>query len=204
MEHGRMGGVRVTAIDRTRGDNAHGRGMLEHGADLDRRRVGSQQPVFVDEKGILHVTGGMILGEIERLEIIVVELHFGTFGNLKAETGKNFRYLSLYERYGVPAAELAGGARQRHVDSLFTSFGFPDFANGLRAAANLLSFPANWSLTLLTTWPISGRSSRRSAPRPFMMASAPPSCRDTLPGDREYPSPPWHSKVLPLHRATFL
>ena len=84
-----MRGIIITAIDGTGSNDPHRRLLLDHRPDLYRRGVGAQEQVILHKEGILHVPGRVILGEVERFEIIVVELDFRPFGNQKTKPGKD-------------------------------------------------------------------------------------------------------------------
>jgi hypothetical protein len=62
---------------------------VQHGAHLHRRGVGAQdmaRPVGLrrDVKRILHLARGMVRAECSAGEVVIVELHVGTFGDAKA------------------------------------------------------------------------------------------------------------------------
>ena len=51
--------------------------------------MGAQQHIVVDKKGILHVPGRMVLGKVQRLEVIIIEFDLGPFGYLETKAGEN-------------------------------------------------------------------------------------------------------------------
>ena len=73
MEHGRVGGIAVHAVHAAGGNDADGRlFFVEHIADLNRRGVGAQHVAVFNVKGILHGAGGVVLRDIEGLEIVEI------------------------------------------------------------------------------------------------------------------------------------
>jgi hypothetical protein len=58
-------------------------GAQNHAAVFLRLFVG-------DEKGVLHVAGGMVGGDVEGFEVVVFGFHFGAVGDLEAELGEDF------------------------------------------------------------------------------------------------------------------
>ena len=87
-----MGGVGITAIYGSGSDYPDRRCMFEHGPDLHRRGMGSEQDVVVYKKSILHVPGRVILGEIQCFEVVIVQFNLRTLGNLETKTGKDLGY----------------------------------------------------------------------------------------------------------------
>ena len=84
--------VRVAAVDLARRDDAHRRLLREHRAHLHRRGVGAQQHRaarpdggLVDVEGVLHVARGVVRRDVERLEVVVVELDLRALGDLEAQ-----------------------------------------------------------------------------------------------------------------------
>src|SRR3989338_3515707 len=89
MEHRRVSRIIVVTVNRS-GDDDLERGVTTlHDADLNRRGMGPEHALLRDEKGILHVPRGMILGHIEGLEIMIVILDVGAAGNLESHPQKN-------------------------------------------------------------------------------------------------------------------
>jgi hypothetical protein len=94
MEHGGMGGIAVYAIGASGRDDADGRFAVQHGAHLHRRGVGAQHMrravgLRRDVKRILHLARGMVGGNVQLGEIVIVELHVGAFGDAKAQLGED-------------------------------------------------------------------------------------------------------------------
>ena len=58
--------------------------MLFHVADLHRRGMRAQEPVRVEIESIVHRPRRVIRGDIERLEIVIIVLDFGTVGDSEA------------------------------------------------------------------------------------------------------------------------
>ena len=64
----------------------------------------------------------MILGGIERGEIIVIRFDFGTFKDFEAHARKNVDELIFHERDGMQSARLVFSAGHRDVDFFFLVF----------------------------------------------------------------------------------
>ena len=135
VEHGRVGLVVVGAVDAPRADDADGRRpRAQHGADLHRRGVGAQQDLplrpplpqrgRVDVEGVLHVPGGVIGRDVERLEVVPVELDLRPGGDLVAEAGEDGGDLvgGPGERVPVAAGQEAP-PRQRDVEGRAAELG---------------------------------------------------------------------------------
>ena len=68
-------------------DDVDRRLALEHGADLHRRGLGAQHQAGVgrvDEEGVLHLPGRVVLAEVERVEVEPLGLDLGALGDLPA------------------------------------------------------------------------------------------------------------------------
>ena len=89
VEHGRVAHVGIAAVDLARGDDSNRKPALLHHPDLDRGGVRTQQDALVEVEGVLHVAGGMVLGHVERLEVVVVVLHFGAGGDLEPQVAED-------------------------------------------------------------------------------------------------------------------
>ena len=114
-----MGGVgEVAAIDLARGDRARGRAPGQHGADLHRRGMGPQQRAPRHVERVLHVAGGMVVGEIEGPEIVVVALDFRTLRHREAQPLEDLDDLVLHLREGMEGAGSGKASRQRQVHAL--------------------------------------------------------------------------------------
>ena len=119
------------------------------------------------KEGVLHVTRGMVLRKVEGFEVVVIELDLGPFGYLKAECRQRFRVISSVTRViGCLVAEWPATTRQGHIDS-FSSAGFRLFWPRGFESRRLRIASSSWSLTELTTWPMSGRSSGESDADPL-------------------------------------
>src|SRR5262249_34973476 len=79
----------VAAIDLARHDDAHRRLLRQHRADLYRRGVGPQEGAVREVERVLHVPGGMVARDVERLEVVVVALDLGSLGDREAEPGED-------------------------------------------------------------------------------------------------------------------
>ena len=67
------------------------------------------------EEGVLHVTGGMVRREIERLEHVVVVLDLRTLGHVVTELAEDLHDLLTHDRNGMARTQLIRVARHRKV-----------------------------------------------------------------------------------------
>ena len=82
----------------TRGKNFNRWSFLFHNTDLSCRRLRAENEVFRQIEGILHISCRVILGGIQRREVVVVRFNFRAFKYLKAHTCENVDKLVLYKR----------------------------------------------------------------------------------------------------------
>src|SRR5262247_420140 len=112
VEHGRMRSVRDVVPEHLAwADDAHGRTLRLHGADLYGRGVGAQHGVGGHVEGVLHVARGMVIGKIERAEVVVVGLHLGPLRHGEAEPLEDGDDLFLHaddRMHGAGSGEPAG------------------------------------------------------------------------------------------------
>src|SRR5262244_1076295 len=105
VEHGRVRRVRdVVPENLARADDAHGRTLRLHGPNLHGRGVGAQHGVGGHVEGVLHVARGMIVGKIERAEVVVVGLHLGPLRHGEAEPFEDGDDLFLHADDRMPGA----------------------------------------------------------------------------------------------------
>ena len=100
-----MRGIAVHAVHAPRGDDANGRiFFVQHIADLNRRRVGAQHIAVCHVERILHGACGVVLRNVERLEIVEIVFNLGAVCHVKAHAVKQLHHALQGERYGVQAA----------------------------------------------------------------------------------------------------
>ena len=76
VEHRRVGGINgITAIHPSGSHDPHRRRVLFEVTDLHRGGVGPHQQITTEIKGVLHVPGWMVLGDVQRSEVVVVPFH---------------------------------------------------------------------------------------------------------------------------------
>ena len=104
----------VGAIDPAGRDDADGRPALLHHADLHRARLAAQQHVVVEEERVEGVARRMVLGDVQRLEVVVVALDLGAEGDLEAEPDEDVldRGDGLRERMEPAARDGPAGERE--------------------------------------------------------------------------------------------
>ena len=113
-----VGGVRgLVAVHAAGNHNPNGRLPALHHPYLHGRGVGAEEHrafallVFVvDPEGVPHVPGGVALGDIQRLEVVVVPLHLRPLHHLKPHAAEGPAYLPEHLSSRVQAAELDGMA----------------------------------------------------------------------------------------------
>ena len=90
-------------------DDADGKALLLHGANLHRRGVGAQQQrvhmAGAHEEGVLHLAGRVIGREVEGLEHVVIVLDLRAFGHVVAEFTEDVHDLLTHDGNGVTAAQ---------------------------------------------------------------------------------------------------
>ena len=122
VEHRRMRLVVIGTVHATRRNRADWRALRFHRPDLHRRGMGAQHvrravvafgPVHVER---VHLgPGGVMAGNVQRVEIVPVGFDLRPFGDGKAHIGKDRRDLFPDLRHGVHGAGAAVTPRQGHV-----------------------------------------------------------------------------------------
>lgn len=126
MKHGGMGRIIITVpIDRPGGDDLERRLALLHDADLNRGGMSPEQAILGDEKGILHVPCGMILRDIEGLEIMIVILDIGAARDLKSHAQKDIDDLIHHQGERVYPTALPAAPGKGDIDFLLAEDPFP-------------------------------------------------------------------------------
>ena len=111
-----MGRIRVGAVHAPRAEHLDGRLFALHHADLPRRSLRTEQKFAADEEGVLHIARGVVGGDVERLEVVVVLLDLRPLEHVEAHAREDVDQLLLDEGDGVDgtaARELRGHG---HVD----------------------------------------------------------------------------------------
>ena len=88
-EHREMGGVVVPPECLAGDDDPLRRAAHQHAAHLDRRRVGAQQAVVVDEERVLGGPRRMAGRHVDQGEVVAVVLDLGTIDGDVAELGED-------------------------------------------------------------------------------------------------------------------
>ncbi len=112
------GGDDLVAEDTARADDADGRLPFLHGAHLQRGSVRAQGDVglLLDEEGVLHVAGGVLLREVERREDVPVVLDVGTIDGGEADLLEDAAHLVHHQGDGVAGTQGLGRGRTGDVD----------------------------------------------------------------------------------------
>ena len=116
VEHRRMRRIAVDAVHAARRDDLDRRRMRFHVADLDRRRVRAQHMPPLDVERVVHRARRMVLGRVERGEVVVVVFDLGTVGDVEAERAEQRLDALERARDRMQAADAAPAAGQRHVE----------------------------------------------------------------------------------------
>ena len=72
----------------------------------------------VNIEGVLRIPGGVVLGNVQQLEVVVVQLHLGAFHHVKAHAREAVHHLVHAQGDGMGAAAGGQGAGLGHVDGL--------------------------------------------------------------------------------------
>jgi hypothetical protein len=125
-KHRGMRGVVVGTVGAAGNDDADRRFLGQHGADLHRRGVGAQHGAaaihFRQVEGVVVLACRVVVGNVERAEIVPVALDVGAFGDGEAHGAEQGGEFFHRARDGVNAA-IGGGAggggawRQGDVDA---------------------------------------------------------------------------------------
>ena len=91
---------------------------LFHGTNLNRRGLGTQNDFLIDIEGILLVSCRMVLRDIQRFEVVVVLLDFGTANHFVAHANENSLYLFQSDRIGMTMSNGIFLCRQGNVNHL--------------------------------------------------------------------------------------
>ncbi len=119
MEHRRVCCVNgVRTINSARRDYADRRLLLFHCAHLNGRGLRAEQNVVGNIESVLRVARRVIFGDIERLEVVIVVLDFGTFNDVEAHAHEYIFHFALNCRERVSAADLRHFCRERNVNAL--------------------------------------------------------------------------------------
>ena len=114
-----MGGVGINTVHAAWGDDADGRILfVQHIADLNRRGMGAQHVAVFHIKGILHGARGVVLRDIERLEVVEIVFDFGAVGHIEAHAVKEFDHALQGQGNRMQAAALLTAAGQSNVECL--------------------------------------------------------------------------------------
>ena len=119
MEQRRVGCVNgVRTVNTARRDNTDRRLALFHRADLHRGCLGTQNDIVRDIEGVLRVARRMILRDVQRLEVVVVELDLRAFRDREAKTEENLLELVEHDVQRMLLADDNVLTRQGNVDGL--------------------------------------------------------------------------------------
>ena len=94
VEHGAVGGVHLVGAEHAaRAGDADGGLAAEHGAGLHRAGVGAQHDVVVHVEGVLGVPGGMVLGQVQKLKVIMIQFDFRALHDVEAQAREGGEHL---------------------------------------------------------------------------------------------------------------
>ena len=132
VEHRRMGGIGIHAIDAPRRNDADVRHCFQmtvflhmrlHVADLDRRGVRAQHMLLVDIEGVVHGARRMVGGDVQRGEVVKIVFDLRTF-RLGITDGMEQRSNALQcARDRMQSADACTAPRQSHIQRLCGQLG---------------------------------------------------------------------------------
>ena len=112
----RVGGF--LSEDATRGDHPEGRGAVFHCADLDGRRMRAQNQgaYLVAVEGVLGISCRMILRDVKRFEVVVIEFDFRAVENFISHGKEEIFELASDLRNWMQAAAVGQRSRERRIE----------------------------------------------------------------------------------------
>ena len=118
MEHGGMSCIVVAAIYCTRANHANGSVGLHafQGTSLHAGGLGTQQVVFSDIEGVLHIQCRMIRRQIQSSKVVVNVLDFGAVTNIKAHAHENLFNFTQSQGYRVQVTQLRLATGQSNIN----------------------------------------------------------------------------------------
>ena len=157
----------VGAVHAAGADDADGRLARGHDARLHRRGVRAQNDVVVHIERILRVARGMVLGQVQQLEVVVIVARpRGPSTTSYPMPTKISHHFIQRDIHGMQRARAAGPDRAalRRWPLLR---GAPPFPSRVSSAARAYpALPPCAARASLTSWPTLGRSSAGSLPMP--------------------------------------
>ena len=142
MERRRMCGVYLICTKHTpRRDHSYWKSAFFHLMHLYARCLCSEQDIAVDVKSILLILCRMVCRNIERLEVIIIFLHLGTFYNLISHADKDALYLLECDCVGMAVPHTVFLRGQCHVNHLRLHARLPKLS--LHAGLCLIEHPLN-------------------------------------------------------------
>ena len=117
MKHRRVRNIAVTPVDSSRRNNLNGRKLGFHRSYLDRRGMCPQDDPLVHVKGILHISGRVVLRDIQRFKIVVIRLNIRPFGNGEPQGGEDLYDFFQGLGYGMFLTYDRDLPRHRDVDA---------------------------------------------------------------------------------------
>jgi len=118
MKHRGMRNIGITAIDFAGRDDAHGGRRFLHNPYLHRRRMGAKQNIVGHVQRILHVPGGMVFGDVQGFEVVIIKLYFRAFGYREPQGHEYVADFSGCLRDGMESTVLKTASGECHIDLL--------------------------------------------------------------------------------------
>ena len=113
-----MRGIGSVAAENPSGsDDAHRQFVSFHNAHLHRAGLGTQDAAIGEIKGILGITGGVIVGGIQSIKVVINIFDFGAVNSYKSHTSENFNTFVGELGDGVTVAASAAASGQSKVES---------------------------------------------------------------------------------------
>jgi hypothetical protein len=133
VEHRAVREIGIAAIHPPRRDDSQGRRLFAHGADLDRRGVRAQHTVGVEIEGVVHRPRGVLLGDVQGLEVVEIVLDLGAFSHLIAHPRKELPDTLDRLGHGVQGPRHRQAPRKTDIDATLAQL-----AGDLRRCERLL------------------------------------------------------------------
>ena len=121
-----MGRIIVRSVHFTGTNDLDRRFVIQHNSCLHRRSLRTKQNIVGNIERILHISRRVIRRNIEKLEVVVIKLHFRSFFYFKPHSGKSvYHQISRNGQRMQPADSIVFFQVKRNIDLLFGDlFGF--------------------------------------------------------------------------------
>ena len=147
MEHRRVRLIRITPVYPTGRDDSNRHALFHHRANLDRRRVGTQQVSAREVERVVHCSCRMIVGDIQSREVVEIVFDLRTGPDPEAGIAKDALDARHRPGYRVPTAPVQAPPVEGDIDCVRRQFLFE--RRTLQRIAPRLDFGVNGLLGLI-------------------------------------------------------